>query len=333
MAGIILAKNSGLNDDLYKENERLIHSFMKDADTNQNNDDALVDAITTKVASNSFAEKFGGLTEFGDFEAVPEGGKAVQDSIQAGFSKLIEHDQFIKSFVVTSDMIEDNKVENMKKKASQFVNAWKRSRAQQVTNFFASEGTTYVFGGKTFDRTSADGKSLFATDHPYVAQSGTQSNIFTDALGADATVLYKLANIGRNFKNGSGHVMGYDFNTIMIPGDAPVEEDLIKRIIGSEKIVGSANNDINTQKNSWKLVVNHRWQKGNAAKTPFIIFSEEMMKDFDALIHMDRIPLTVKDAYDNGTWNLEYSGRYRFSVGAPIWQACIMGGASTGSSL
>lgn len=333
MAGIIFAKNSGVNDDMWKEQDRVIRSWMMDADAEKNNDDELVDALTTKVDSKSFGEKFGSTTEFGNFEIVPEGEKAVQDELQAGPSKLIEHDQMIKGFTCTAEMYEDNKLNEMKRMSQQFIRAYKRSRAQQVTDFLTAEGSTYTFGGKTLDRTSADGKAVFAQDHPGVKPGvATQSNVFTNELGNNADMLYTLANRGRNFRNGSGNVMGYTFDTIVLPGNAPKEEDLIKRIIGSEKVVGSGNNDINTQKGGWKLVVNHRWQK-TTTKTPFILLSSEMMKDFDALIHMDRIPLTIKDWVDEGTFNLNWSGRYRFSVGCPIWQCAILSGAQSGTTL
>ena len=53
------------------------------------------------------------------------------------------------------------------------------------------------------------------------------------------------------FLNDSGIVQGYTFDTIIIPGNVPELEDLIKRIIRSDLIVGSNNNDVNTQKGLW----------------------------------------------------------------------------------
>lgn len=336
MAGIIFAKNSGLNDEMWKETDRSIRSWMLDIDAEVNEDDALVDALSKKVPSDAFGEKFGSMTEFGDFEAVDEGNSAIMDELQAGPSKLIEHQQFLKGFEITAEMLEDNKVFKMQDKAAQFIRAYKRSRANQLTKFLTAgnAATTYQFGGKTFDRTCADGKSLFATDHPGVkVGTSTQSNVFTNGLGSTEEALYTLANIGMNFKNNSGETMGFDFDTIVLPSDAPKEIALIKKIIGSEKTVGSNNNDINTEKGSWKLIVNKRWQKGNAAKTPFLIMSSEFNRQFDSIIHMDRIPLKVNDWVDHTNENLCFNGRYRFSVGAPQWQGILMGGAASGTTL
>lgn len=333
MAGIIFAKSSALNNDLWKDTDLAIRSYMKDIDNEKNNDDALVNALFNVQKSDAFGEKIGGVTEFADFSIVNEGGKAVQDDIQASFSKLIEHEQLIKSFVCTAEMKEDGRINVMKDMAAQFVRAYKRSRAQQTTNFLCGEGATYTFGGKTLDRTVADGKALFATDHPGKrAGVPTQSNVFTDAFGSNATVLYKLANIGRNFRNASGNVMGYTFDTIVIPGNAPELEETVKRIIGSELVVGSNNNDINTQKGGWKLVVNHRWF-ADTEKKPYIIMSSEAMKELNGNLLYDRLPLSVMDKVDEGTWNLEWSGRYRLGVGSYAWQHAILGGAQAGSSL
>lgn len=334
MAGIIFAKNSGEINNTWKDTDLAIRSFMMDADNEKNNDDELVSALYNVKKSNSFGEKLGGMTEFGNFEAVPEGGKAVQDEIQQGFDKLIQHTQFMKSFVCTAEAKEDNKIDVMKLASQNFVRAWKRSRAQFGSDALTAAAASFTFGGQTFDATTGDGKALFATDHlGKKAGVATQTNVFTDALGADATVLYKLANIGRNFKNQSGNVMGYTFDTIIIPGDAPVEEDLIKRIIGSEKVVGSGNNDINTQKGGWKLVVNHRWQKGNVAKTPFILMSSEANRELQGNLFYDRIPLTVTEWVDEGTANLNWMGRARMSAGFGDWRHVILGGAATGSNL
>lgn len=334
MAGIIFAKNSGAIDNTWKDTDKVIRSWIMDADTEKNNDDELVKALYNVKKSDSFGEKIGGLTEFGNFEPVVEGGKAIQDSLEDGFDKLIQHTQFMKSFVCTAEAKEDNKLDMMKIAAQNFVRSYKRSRAQFASDALVTEGSSFIYGGKTFDKTTGDGKGLFATDHlGKKVGVANQSNVFTDALGNNATNLYKLANIGRNFKNSSGNVMGYTFDTIVIPGDAPEEEDLIKRIIHSEQIVGSANNDINTQKNGWKLVVNHRWQKGNVQKTPYILMSSEANRELMGSLFYDRIPLTMTDWVDEGTANLNWMGRARMSAGFGAWQAFILGGAQAGSNL
>lgn len=325
------AKNSGLNDDLWKVNDQIVRAVLQDTDNEKNNDDELVNSIYNVEKSDKYAEKLSSLTEMGNFSIVDEGDAAIQDDIQQGFSKLIQHYQFIKKFTCTAEMNEDGDINSMKVAAANFVRAYKRTRAQYASDMLTAEGNTVKFGGKTLDRTTGDGKALFATDHPYVAKSGTQSNVFTNAFGTDSAMLNRLANIGRNFRNASGNVMGYTFDTIIIPGDAPALEDTIRKIIKSDLSVGSNFNDINTQKGLWKLIVDHRWSAGG--DKPYILMSSEANKELQSAMFYDRVPLTMKDWVDENTFDLNWSGRARMSVGFNTWSAFIMGGAKNGTTL
>ena len=73
MAGIIFSQNSGLNDDLFKDTAIQVRSLMYDADKENNKYDSYVNAVFNVETSDRFGEKQSSLTEFGDFEIVPEG--------------------------------------------------------------------------------------------------------------------------------------------------------------------------------------------------------------------------------------------------------------------
>lgn len=329
---IIFSKNSGLNDELWKPVGQVLTSVMQDTDTEQSDYDGFVKSAFCVSKSTKYAEKQGSMTEFSDFAPVNEGDTFPADDIQQGMSKLIIHDAFAKKFICTREMRDDNNIETMKIAAANFVRSAKRSRAQFASSALTSQGTTFLYGGKKYDRTTGDGKALFATDHPGVKGGvSAQSNVFTNAFGTDATMLYRLANIGRNFKNQSGIVEGYNFDTIVIPSDQPALEDLILRIIHSSQIVGSGNNDVNTQKDRWKLVVDPLWQSGSAA--PYIIMSSKANTQKQGSKLYDRVPLDMKNWIDNETENLCWSGYQRTGVGFNDWRHLIMGGATTGSTL
>lgn len=330
---VTFSKHGGLNDEAWKVIDTELSMVIQDTDTEKNKDDELVKALYNVKTSKKFGEKQGSMTEFGNFVEVAEGDNAIQDDVQMGFSKLIEHTQFIKGFTCTREAKDDGDIDMMKIAAANFVRAYKRSRAQFASDCLVAEGATFTYGGKSYDKTTGDGKGLFATDH-LGKKTGvaTQSNVFTNAFGADSTMLYTLANIGRNFKNQSGNVMGYDFDTIVIPGNAPALEDLIKRLIHSENIVGSPNNDINTQYNKWKLIVDHRWTN-TQTKVPYIIMSSEALKDLNAGVFYDRVPLDVANEVDINSRNLKWSGYTRFSAGFYDWRAFILGGAQSGTTI
>ena len=330
---VMFSKHGGQNDEAWKVIDTELSMVIQDTDTEKNKDDELVNSLYNVKTSKKFGEKQGSMTEFGNFEEVTEGDNGIQDDYSMGFSKLIEHHQFIKTFMCTREARDDGNIDIMKQTAANFVRAYKRSRAQYASNCLVTEGATFSYGGKTYDKTTGDGKALFATDHPGKKTGvAVQSNVFTNAFGNDATMLYTLANIGRNFKNQSGELTGYTFDTLIIPGNAPRLEDLAKRIIHSHQIVNSPNNDINTQEGIWKLIVDHRWEAASGTE-PYIIMSSEAQKELNAGVFFDRVALDVSNEVLNKSRNLEWSGYARFSAGFYNWLPFIMGGAQAGTTL
>lgn len=330
---VTFSKHGGLNDEAWKVIDTELSMVIQDTDNEKNKDDELVKALYNVKSSKKFGEKQGSMTEFGNFEEVSEGDNGIADDYGMGFSKLIEHHQFIKTFTCTREAKDDGDIDIMKQTAANFVRAYKRSRAQYASDCLTAEGASFIYGGKTYDKTTGDGVGLFNTGHLGKKNGvANQSNVFTNAFGNDATMLYRLANIGRNFKNQSGNVMGYQFDTLIIPGNCYRLEDLAKRIMHSEQIVGSDYNDINTQKGMWKLVVDHRWEAASGTE-PYIIMSSEAQKELNAGVFFDRVALDVSNEVLNKSRNLEWSGYARWSAGFNNWSAYILGGATQGTTL
>ena len=329
---IIFSKNSGLNDDLWKVEAQVLQSVMQDVDSEKNNYDKFVSDTFNEKNSKKYAEKTGSMTSLGNFSIVGEGEAAPKDDMQEGFTKLIVHSTFMKGFSCTREMKDDGDIDIMKTAAANFVRSYKRTRAQLASDALTTEAASFTFSGKALDKTTGDGKALFAQDHPgKKAGVASQCNVFTNAFGTDATMLNRLANIGRNFKNQSGVVMGYTFDTIIIPSNVPDLEDMIKRIIRSDLIVGSSNNDVNTQKGLWNLIVDPMWQVTSGK--PYILMSSEANKEMNGSVFYDRVPLDVKNWVDNDTRNLEWNGYGRMSAGFNDWRHLILGGAAVGQTL
>lgn len=335
---VVFSKLCGKNEGLYKAVEGVLTTHILDVDTGKTDDDKVLEAIFRIKKSKKFGERQGGMTEFGNFTEVEEGGVAPLDSIEEGFAKLIQHRAFSKSFVTTREMADETDLDEAKIAASNYVNSYKRSKLEFATAFLTAEGTTFTYEGKSYDRTTGDDKALFATDHPgKLANVAAQSNVFTNELwdydgSPDALMLNRLANIGRNLKNESGKVLGYTFDTVIIPGNCYLMEEGLNRIIGSAGVVGSANNDINTQKGKWRLVIDHRWEAANNAN-PYIIMSSEANTELNSLPFYNRVPLDIRNEVDLHTRNLVWNGYTRFSCGCYNWRAVIMGGATSGTTL
>lgn len=331
--GVIISKNGGLNDDFWKVDAQVLQTVIEDVDKEKNQYDDFVKSIYNEKTSKKYAEKIGSMTSLANYGIIEEGATMPLDDLQAGDSKLIVHNAFGKQVVCTREMKDDGDVDMMKAITANLVKSYKRTRAQFASDALTTEAAQFIFGGKSIDKTTGDGKALFATDHPG-KKSGVaaQSNVFTNAFGTDTVMLNKLANIGRNFKNQSGITMGYNFDTIVIPSNTPDLEETIKRIIRSELVVGSANNDVNTQRGLWKLVIDPMWQVEGTAR-PYILMSSEANKEMLGSILYDRVPLDVESWVDHDTRNLCWNGYARMSAGFNDWRHVIMGGASEGTTL
>lgn len=330
---VIFSKSSGAANDYWNEWADMIQMKMKDTDNEKNNDDELVNALFNVKKSKRFGEKIAGLSTFGNFEAVDEGAEAPADTLKETEPKLITHSEFKKLFVVTKTMKEDLQFDIVATKAAAYVRAYKRSRAEFASAALTSAAKTFTYGSKTgLDSTTADGLALFDKAHTGLTGVATQSNVFTNAFGNDDAMLNRLANIGMNFKNATGHVMGYTFDTLIVPGNAYRLITLGKKIINSDQQVGSSFNDVNVNKGIWKLVVDHHWQVAEGSE-PYIIMSSQANKDLMGSMFYDRTPLEIEQDVDVRTQNLISSGRGRFSAGFGDWRHIIMGGAAAGTEL
>lgn len=330
---VIFSKSSGAANDYWNEWADMIQMKMKDTDNEKNNDDELVNALFNVKKSKRFGEKIAGLSTFGNFEAVDEGAEAPADTLKETEPKLITHSEFKKLFEVTKTMKEDLQFDIVATKAAAYVRAYKRSRAEFASAALTSAAKTFTYGTKTgLDSTTADGLALFDKAHTGLTGVATQSNVFTNAFGNDDAMLNRLANIGANFKNATGHVMGYTFDTLIVPGNAYRLITLGKKIINSDQQVGSSFNDVNVNKGIWKLVVDHHWQVADGTE-PYIIMSSQANKDLMGSMFYDRTPLEIEQDVDVRTQNLISSGRGRFSAGFGDWRHIIMGGAAAGTEL
>ena len=319
------------NGSLWNEWAKFINAAIFDADAQQNDYDKLLNALAIVESSKRFAEKATTIGGLGDFTVKTEGENAAVDTFEEGYSKLIEHITFSKDFTISREMRDDNQIAEAKTKAVNMVQAYKRTRAKFITQALTTsvgDTKTMTFGGKSgLDISAPDGLALFNTKHTLKSVSGTTiSNLYKDKLGSDTVVLNKLANKMRNFTDDRGEVLGFDADTIIIPGDDPEYEDFVKRVIGTDGEVGSNNNDINTQRGKWKLIVDYLWT-GNTGH-PVILMSSKAMQALRATRFYNRTDLDVQNDEDVHSRNLTYNGFARCSVGFTNWRHVLMCGSS-----
>lgn len=327
----VTIRDNTKNGSLWNEWAKFINAAIFDADAQQNDYDKLLHALAIVDSSKRFAEKATTIGGLGDFSVKNEGEVAAVDTFEEGFSKLIEHITFSKDFTISKEMLDDNQIAEAKTKAVNMVQAYKRTRAKFITQALTtSVGATKTmsFGGKTgIDISAPDGLALFNSAHKLKSVSETTvSNLYKDELGTSTAVLNKLANKMRNFTDDRGEVLGFDADTIIIPGDDPEYEDFVKRVIGTDGEVGSNNNDINTQRGKWKLVVDYLWT-GNTGH-PVILMSSKANQALRATRFYNRTDLDIENDVDVHSRNLTYNGFARCSVGFTNWRHVLMCGSS-----
>ena len=323
------------NDALWDEWAKLLDAAIYDADTNKVKYDELVKALANVDTSDMYAEKAQTFGDLGDYLVKTEGANATEDDFEQGYAKLIQHITFSKSVVISRELRDDNRRQEAMQKVVNLVQSYKRTRAKFLTSALTlsvGSTTSMTFGGASIDISGADTKALFNSAHPYKRVVGqTQCNHYADAFGNNADVLNKLANKMRNFKNDRGEVMGYTADTIIVPGNAPELEETVKRTIGSDGEVGSNNNDINTQRGKWKLIVDELWTPTKAQTTdpdPYIIMSSEANKELLGTRFYDRTPLDVENEVKIESRNMVYNGFGRMSCGFTNWRHVILGGST-----
>jgi phage major head subunit gpT-like protein len=335
----VTIRNNTKNGDMWNEWATILNAAIFDSEAQQNQYDDILKAIANVSTSSRWGEKATTIGGLGDYDVKTEGENASEDTFVEGYSKFIQHYSFAKTFLVSKEMVDDNQIEEAKAKAVNLVQAYKRSQAKYLTQALTtSVGSTktMTFGGQSnIDISGADNKALFASDHPLKnsfsgSDNVTQTNLFTNALGNNATMLNKLANIMRNFKDDRGEVMGFTADTIIIPGNQPVLEDTVKKIIGSDGEIGTSNNDINTQRGKWKLVVDYLWTP--ASGSPYIIMSSEANKELLGTRFFNRTGLDVENEVKIESRNLVYNGFARWSAGFTNWRHVLMGGSSDASA-
>ncbi len=272
--------------------------------------------------SKRFGETLVGQNEFDVFRATAEGDGAERDSSEETYRKFIEHIQFMKEFVITAEMMEDavfGLAADAKRRAEQFTRAYYKTR-HKICEYALTHATetSGSFAGATLDLSAPDGLPLFASAHPYGGATpiGTQSNYFYGSLfGSTAefeAALSLLSSKLRNMKDENGEVLGYTADTIILPGNRPMAETIVKKVCGSEGSLGNGYNDINIQYGGWNIIVLPGWQSEDDR---LMVMSSEANKNLMGNVFFNRIPLTVSNWIDHHTGNYLWAGRCRFGVG------------------
>jgi hypothetical protein len=296
--------------------------------------------------SSRFGETIVGQNEFDVFQATMEGSGAEADGIEETYRKFIEHIQFMKEFAISAEMMEDANfgvAADAKRRAENFTRAYYKTINRICETALMNANLTSVnFANANLDLTAPDGLPLFSNNHTYGKEAKTQSNlfhgkIFSETSGTSAVystelfeeALAKLSIKLRNMKDENGDVLGYEADTLILPGNDPKAEIVARKVCGSEGTLGTANNDINLNYGKWNIVVLPNWRP---YKSTVMVMSSEANKSLSGNMFFNRVPLTVSNWVDHHTGNYIWNGRCRFGVGFGTYKHILMATNSTSES-
>ena len=335
---VIYSKLVGSNDAMYGKFMHPIKMLIENESNACEKHEPIIKALFNEAKSNNYSETTIGESDFDVFQGVVEGAGAENDSVGQTFHKTIYHHTFMKEFTITKEMADDSKIgiaANIKAKPAKFVRAYYKTRTKfACTALIHGTESQTVFAKTKIDLTVGDGNPLFYKAHTYSTDKmagKTQSNYFkgdfSDAAKLEVA-LNKAANRLRNFKDENGEVMEYVANIIVIPSNQPDFESMVKKVVGSERTVGSNNNDINTQYGNWTVVVLPGWETTDAR---FMVFSSDANAQLSGSMFYNRTPLDISAWVDNHTRNLIWNGYARMGVGFNTWKhiALVVGESAT----
>lgn len=298
---------------------------------------SVLNKLFREVNSRHFVEGYSGETAMDDFEDVGEGGDYPRTGFEESYRKFIQNREFKQSFFVTQTMVEDNQLGTMKQRANKLITAYDRTREMHGRYLYAGGlyGTKVQVKGKTYDCAAADGKALFAKDHPAKVKGDAQSNIFADDISA--ANLGKLETRMQNTVGDNGELLAIQPDTILIPNDAVLKNKVFEAI-GSDKDPATANNGFNYQFGRWNVIVDPYLtlalkKLGKTTAAPWILLDSHFIQENDGAIFQNRVKLTVKSEIDPNNDNNRWKGRGRFSAGFVDWRFAAAGGMTGGSAL
>ena len=332
MSGIIYSKNSGHNNVALGKIDTPVKMLLESEAEKYERETPFIKKVFIHEKSNNFGETIAASSSLGVFTAMNEGARAENDSISETYKKFIQHVTFGKEFTVTQEMVEDAKnniASELGRRARAFISAYYMTRdklgAQALIN---GTSTTMTFAKAKIDLSVYDGKPLFHKAHtfttPEMAKKNQSNRYWTDLSTPEniQSALAATSCVQRNMLDENGETIEYLSDVILIPGDCPVFEHQLKAVCGTERVAGSANNDINTQYGNWGIVVVPGWRTGGAPK--MMVMSSVANRNLAGNLFFNRVPLTINSWQDQHTWDFIYAGRCRFSVGFGSYKHIIL---------
>ncbi len=340
---MIISKLSGLNNTAFGNVAADVVQYLKDADTLAKNNSMLEKLFPIKT-EDGFGSHYGGQTGLGNFKPGSEGGSYEESDFQDDYGKTVLNDNEWKNqFSVTLAMVEDTKMGKIEDSSTAFVDSYYNTMEEYAGDFLTKAiATTQTFGGKTFNIAGADGKALFASDHPSITGGAAQSNLYNLEFSYANLSVAEAALCDQ--RDANGRKLNLKPNTIIVPygssaANLRVEAAQLQAIFEALNADGNPNTADragNFHAGRWNIV----WWPFlgtptgmTSGKTWWMLADMDYVKKYKPYVFARRKDMTVSSHVDNANDNNVWKGRSREKIDTTNTfrgiQACIPGLGTT----
>ena len=251
----------------------------------------------TETSDRAFEEEVM-LSGFANAQVKPEGSGVTFDNAQETYTARYTMETVALAFAITEEAVEDNLYDRL---SSRYTKALARSMANTKQ---VKAVNPLVNGFGTF--TSGDGSALFATNHPTIA--GTVSNTLATAADLNETSLEQSLIDIAAFTDERGLKIAAKGVKMIIPSALQFTAE---RLMKSQLRTGTADNDVNAIVSMGMVPQGYRVNNFLTDPDAFYIITDVP----NGMKYFNRAPIKTAMEGDFDTGNVRYKARERYSFG------------------
>ena len=248
------------------------------------------------------------LTGFGSAPTKSEGQGVQFDNANESYTARYTHDTVGLASALTEEAVEDNLYSSLGKR-------YTKALARSMANTKEVKGADVLNNAFSSSFTGGDGVSLINTAHP-LAGGGSAANRAATMADLNETSLEDALIDISTFTDDRGLTISVQATKLVVPPQLVFVAD---RILNSDGRTGTADNDINSIKNTGVIpggyTVNHYLNDPDAF---FLLTS--VTESGEGLKMFQRTAMETSMEPDFSTGNIRYKARERYSFGFSDWR-------------
>jgi len=258
------------------------------------------EVYVTETSDRAFEEEVM-LSGFANAAVKPEGSAVTFDNAQETYTARYTMETIALAFAITEEAIEDNLYDRL---ASRYTKALARSMA----NTKQIKAVDPLINGlpQTASYLSGDGSALFATNHPTIA--GTVSNTLTTQADLNETSLEQGLIDITSMTDERGLKIAARGMKMVIP---PANQFNAERLMKSQGRTGTADNDINAIVSMGMVPQGYRVNNFLTDADSWYLITDVP----NGMKYFERTPIKTAMEGDFDTGNVRYKARERYTFG------------------